>query len=319
MATRSTARLDRELGELASRQYGVIARGQLLALGFGAGAIRGRIRSGRLTPVHAGVYLVGHVARARLATEMAAVLACGRGAVVSHRSAAVLWGLVAGTAGAVPVDVTVRYGWAPNRHGIRVHRRDAVERGDLRPMDGLTVTSPARTLFDLASLVNLAELEAAAAEGERRHGVRSAALADQLERNRGRPGAAGLRSLVERAERPALSRSKAERRLIALLRAHRVPSPEANQRLAGFQVDLLWRSARVVVEFDGFAFHADRGAFERDRQRDAELQAQGYRVIRVTWRQLTDHPTAVVSRIRRTLAIAAREVDRAPIRDTIHR
>ena len=319
METRSTVGLERALRDLASRQFGVVARVQMLELGYAAGAIGGRVRSGRLTPVHAGVYLVGHIVRARLATEMAAVLACGGDAAVSHASAAVLWGLVPGTAGSRPVDVTVARDWPPVRPGIRAHRSRMLEPADLGAIGALSITSPARTLLDLGSVLTLGQLEAAAAEGERRHGVSIAALADQVERNRGRAGTAGLRSLIARTTKPALTRSNAERKLLTLLRAQRLPSPDPNQRIAEFEVDLLWREQRLVVEFDGFAFHGDRSAFERDRQRDAELQARGYRVMRVTWRQLVDHPAAVVSRIRRALAHARREVDRASIGDTIPR
>jgi very-short-patch-repair endonuclease len=297
----STARLERELSRLASRQHGVVARRQLLELGFGEGAVDGRVTAGRLTVVHRGVYLVGHTARARLATEMAAVLACGAGAVVSHRSAAVLWELVGGPNGHVRVDVTVAGDWAPSRSGVRVHRVGRLEVRDVTRMAGLPITTPARTLLDLAAALALAELETAAAQARRRYGVGSASLADQLERNDGRPGVPTLRALLESGERPALVRSKAERRLLALLRRSGCPNPEANQRIADFEVDLLWRHQRLVVEFDGFEFHADRAAFERDRRRDAELQARGYRVIRVTWRQLLDDPQAVVDRIQRTL------------------
>jgi very-short-patch-repair endonuclease len=183
-----------------------------------------------------------------------------------------------------------------------VHRSRSLEARDTGRIERLRVTSPARTIFDLAAECSAAELETVYAEAERRHGVARSALADQLERNRGRPGAGALRALLERSERPALTRSKAERKLLALLRHSGCPSPAANQRVARYEVDLLWERQRLVVEFDGFEFHSDRGAFERDRRRDAELQARGYRVIRVTWRQLIDDPEAVVDRIRRTLA-----------------
>jgi very-short-patch-repair endonuclease len=302
MRARSTGLVERGLARLASSQHGVVSRRQLLDLGFERGAVARRIEAGRLTRVHAGVYLVGHVARAPLATEMAAVLACGQGAALSHRSAAVLWGLVARPNGHVEAEVTVSRSWAPDRPGIRVHRRPGLMARDIALLDGLPTTGPARTLLDLGSRFRLEELEAAAAQAERRHGIGLEALTDQLDRNRNRVGAATLRSLVERVERPSLTRSSAERRLLRLLRAAGIPIPETNQMVAGLEVDLLWRAAHVAVEFDGFGFHADRAAFERDRVRDAELQARGYRVIRVTWRQLVDHPQAVVSRIRRVLA-----------------
>lgn len=299
----STALLDRRLSRLASGQHGVVTRAQLVDVGLGPSSIARRIDARRLVPVHAGVYLVGHLARAPLATEMAAVLACGRGAVVSHRSAGLIWRLVSPRRGHVGVDVTVPRAWSPRRAGVRVHRRTTLAPSDIVVLGRLPVTSPARTLLDLGSVLGLAALEGAAAEAERRHGVGLDSLADQLERNRGRVGAAALRAVVERGERPALTRSEAERRLLRLLRRAGIAAPEANVVVLGFEVDLLWRERRVAVELDGYAFHADRAAFERDRARDAELQAHGYRVVRVTWRQLVDHPEAVVSRIRRVIRL----------------
>ncbi len=115
-----------------------------------------------------------------------------------------------------------------------------------------------------------------------------------------------LAELVSSTPHPAFTRSAAERRLLALLRRGGCPEPEANQRIAGFEVDLVWREARLVAEFDGFEFHSGRVAFERDRRRDAELQALGFRVIRVTWRQLERAPEGVIDRIRRALALGIR-------------
>jgi very-short-patch-repair endonuclease len=318
MAARSTARLDRALAWLASRQHGVVARRQLLALGFSKAAIAGRIRAGRLIPIHAGVYLVGHGARPPLATEMAAVLACGPDAVVSHRSAAALWRLIDAPQGDC-IAVTVPRTWAPVRPGICVHRAASLTRRDRRLLRRVPISSPARTLLDLAALVELPELESLVADAERRTLIHTRELADQLERNPGRRGAATLRRLLERIERPALTRSEAERKMLATLRAGGLPSPQTNVWIAGFQVDFVWARAWVIVEVDGFAFHADRAAFERDRRRDAELQAHGYRTIRITWRQLVDDPSGVLDRIARTLAISAREVDRASIPGTIPR
>lgn len=318
MEARSTPRLDRALARLASRQHGVVARRQLLALGFSRGAIAVRIRAGRLIPIHAGVYLVGHRAWPPLAAEMAAVLACGPGALVSHRSAAALWRLIDPPRGN-RVTVTVQRAWAPVRPGIRIHRAASLLRRDRRLLRRIPITSPARTLLDLAALVELPELESLVADAGRRNLVRARELVDQLERNRGRRGAATLRRLLERIEGPALTRSEAERKMLSMLRSRGLPSPETNVWIAGFQVDFVWARASVIVEIDGFAFHADRAAFERDRHRDAELQARGYRVTRITWRQLVDDPRGVLDRIARILAISAREVDRASIRGTIPR
>jgi very-short-patch-repair endonuclease/predicted transcriptional regulator of viral defense system len=297
-----TLRLERGLARLASGQHGVVARRQLLRLGFGSGAIAARLRSGRLSRVHSGVYLVGHVARARLATEMAAVLACGTGAAISHASAARMWGIGKANAPRVPVHVTVASDWAPARAGIAVHRCRSLGPVDLRRLDGVPLTSPARTIIDLAASSRASELERAVAAALRLHGVGAEQLAEQARRHRGRPGVPRLTALLSSSPYPAFTRSRAERRLLALLRRSGCPDPDANQRIAGFEVDLVWREPRLVVEFDGYEYHSDRAAFERDRRRDAELQARGFRVIRVTWRQLVDAPDAVLGRIARTLA-----------------
>jgi len=132
--------------------------------------------------------------------------------------------------------------------------------------------------------------------------VRRRRLLDEVERNRRRRGTATLRAVLELDGGPARTRSEAERILLALLRRAALPSPETNARLGPYEVDFVWRQERLVVEVDGYAFHADRRAFERDRVRDGELQARGIRVIRVTWRQLTDRPETVLARIARALA-----------------
>jgi very-short-patch-repair endonuclease len=236
---------------------------------------------------------------------MAAVLACGTGAAISHRTAARMWGLGKPNAPRTPVHVTVAGDWAPARAGIAVHRCRSLEPVDLRRLDGVPVTSPARTIVDLAASSRASELETAVAAALRLRGVGAEQLAEQLRRDRGRPGVPRLSALLSSSPYPAFTRSRAERRLLALLRRSGCPEPEANRRVAGFEVDLLWRERRLVVEFDGYAFHSDRAAFERDRHRDAELAARGFRVIRVTWRQLVGRPEAVVDRIIRTLARAA--------------
>ncbi len=140
------------------------------------------------------------------------------------------------------------------------------------------------------------------AEAQRLDLVRPSELEQQLARNPGRRGSAVLRMVLGLEGGPAFTRSVAEARLLRLVRDARLPVPESNAIVAGYEVDLFWRHPRVVVEFDSFEFHADRRAFESDRLRDAELQAAGFRVIRVTWRQLVRHPDGVVDRIGRAIA-----------------
>jgi very-short-patch-repair endonuclease len=166
----------------------------------------------------------------------------------------------------------------------------------------MPVTSPARTLSDLAGVLHAEVHELAVAEAISRGLVHLDALREQLTRDGPRPGAKSLRSLLDRDEAPALTRSVAERKLLRLLRASPLPSPVTNARVGRYEVDFLWHKERLIVEVDGFAWHSSRHAFERDRERDAELQAAGYRVLRVTWRQLTREPNAVIQRIARALA-----------------
>jgi very-short-patch-repair endonuclease len=157
---------------------------------------------------------------------------------------------------------------------------------------GIPVTTPARTILDLAATAEAHELERALEQARLRHLV---SARDLGRRSRDRPGAARLRALLE--QEPTLTRSEAERRLLALLAAAQLPSPRTNVRVLGHEVDALWPRQRLVVEVDGFAFHGGRDAFEHDRARDAELHAHGYRVIRVTWRQLTGRPEILTARL----------------------
>jgi very-short-patch-repair endonuclease len=200
------------------------------------------------------------------------------------------------------VDVTVVGSWARRRPGIRVHLAARLERRDGRRLDGIPVTSPARTLLDLAAVVTADAFERALAEAEARQLVRERDLADVLARNRGCRGAGALRAFIG-GNRPVLQRSRAERKLLSLVRAAGLPLPEVNARVGRFEVDFLWREERLIVETDGYAFHGGRAAFERDRRRDAELQAASWRVMRVTWRQLLYERDGVLARIAGALGI----------------
>jgi very-short-patch-repair endonuclease len=226
---------------------------------------------------------------------MAAIFACGRDAAISHRSAARLWKLI--EARPKDIEVTVRRAWRPARPGIRVYATRFLTNAEVRRIQRIPVTSPARTILDLAASTPTDELERIVAEAYAQRLVGKGELVGVLERNRGRTGAAPLRRLVEGDGDPARIRSRAEHRLLKLLRASPLPAPETNGRVGPHEIDLLWREERLAVEFDSWSFHSGRPKFERDRIRDAELQARGYRVIRVTWRQLTRDPAAVVARL----------------------
>lgn len=199
--TRSRLGPDEAIARLAARQHGVVSRAQLRSAGIGDGSIARRIQSSRLHRVHRGVYLVGHTAAPPRSREMAAVLACGPRAAVSHRSAAGLWGLLSPDRLSA-VDVTVVDSWAQSRPGVEVHLARRLEKRDVRQLDSIPITSPARTLLDLAAVVPPDAFERALAEAEARRLVHQRDLADVLSRNRGRRGAATLRAFSSvRAQR----------------------------------------------------------------------------------------------------------------------
>jgi very-short-patch-repair endonuclease len=295
-------RPDAVIAELAAGQHGVVIRRQLVAGGgVSAHAIDYRVRVGRLQVLYRGVYRVGPVP-APWEPEMAAVLACGDTAVLSHRSAAAVWGFGPGRSNPRGVDVTISGGHPRPGPGVRVHRVGALPSTETTTAHGIPITTPVRTLFDLAGVVGERAVEQALAEAERRGLATSRQLAKLTARHSGRAGVGAVRRLLRRAAPPAFTRSEAEERFLALIRPARLPAPEVNVNLLGFEVDFLWRQARLVVETDGFAYHASADAFERDRTRNTSLTLAGFRVLRFTWRQLVDEPRTVVDQVEQALA-----------------
>ena len=196
------------------------------------------------------------------------------------------------------IDVIVRSG-AHSRPGLRVHRVRALDPADVRRRAGLPVTAPARTLVDLAGVLETARLDAAFERARTSRLLRPADVREALGRSPGRRGAPAVRALVD--DRPGLTRSAAERRLLDLLARGGLPRPMTNIRVSGHEVDMLWREARLVVEVDGYAWHRGRRSFEHDRRRDADLQVAGFRVLRFTWRRIRDEPEAVLVTLARAL------------------
>lgn len=284
---------------IAARQLGVVTTWQLRAAGWGRGMVSRRLASGRLTHLHRGVYAVGRPLLPG-ARELAAVLACGADAVVSHRSAAVLWGLT--TVPPAEVEVSVVAKNRKSRRGVRVHRLSTLDARDRTERNGIPVTSPARTLIDFAASASADDLEWALAQARAMRLVGDWELSAALGRAANHPGMVAVRAALKREGGPRLTRSEAERLLLRLIRDAKLPEPQANARVAGYEVDFLWPDARVIVEVDGFAFHSHRSAFERDRTRDMVLRDAGYEVIRVTWRQIVEQPLRVVAHIARALA-----------------
>ena len=289
----------------AARQHGIVARGQLLHLGLDSAAISRRVARGRLHPVHAGVYAVGHASLTLRARWMAAVLRGGRHAVLSHRAAGALWQVVAPSSG--PIDVTVATGRAAPP-GLRFHCLPIGE-DERTIVDGIPVTCPARTLCDLARSFDEQGLARAVHEAEVRRLGGALSMPDVLARYPGRHGSGTARRVLGRRAQPAGITSNAfEAGFLDLVKAAGLPTPRVRPelRVGGrkLEPDFVWDDARVIVETDGREVHLTADAFERDRARDRMLQAHGWRVVRVTWRQARFEGAAVASDLRRLLGCA---------------
>jgi very-short-patch-repair endonuclease len=229
------------------------------------------------------------------------VLACGPGAVLSHRAAAALLGL-SRNGGRWPA--VTRPGRAPQRRpGIDVHGSRALTLADTRREDGIPCTSPARTLLDLAEVTGPAELTRAIERAEELRIFDGRAVEEVLARANGRRGGARLTAALQAWAEPAFTRSEAERRLLRRIHEAGLPAPMVNRWVAGYEVDMYWPAARLVVEIDGFEFHRSRPAFEADRARDADLGDAGIRVLRVTWRQITHDVQTLLARIARAASL----------------
>ena len=285
---------------LAARQHGLVTFQQLTALGISKTAISYRMRIGRLHPIHRGVYAVGHPRLSLAARFLAAALASGSDAAVSHVSAAILWGLLTDFGG--PTDVTVARR-VHSRRGIRLHCVRRLDPADLTVRDGIPLTTVTRTLLDLADTASDAALRRATRLAQVDRLTTEQAIRQQLARSNGRRGAHRLAALI--SDGPAPTRSELEDRLLDLIRANDLPPPKVNAVLRNathtFEVDFLFPDQRVVVETDGWRYHGDRISRRRDADKQAVLEASGFRVIRLTWDQVKDQPDQTVRRIGRLL------------------
>ena len=293
---------DQKIASIAGIQRGRVSRRQLLAAGISPGVIARLVRRQMIFRLHSGVYAVGHLAPIELGREVAALLAVGEGALLSHHSAAALWGLEPAAAGDRLVHVLVSREPRRNLRGVKVHRTRVLGPQDVRMREGLPVTSPARTLLDIAGLVTDRQLERALDQARVERLLRTAELEELMARGFGLPGRRALAALVAHQAGSALTRSEAEERFLDLIRRAQLPAPEVNTRVHGYEVDFLWRAQRLVVEIDGFRFHSTRRAFEGDRRKDATLKAAGLATMRVTWDQIEHEPLAVTARLGQALA-----------------
>lgn len=298
------------IAELAGRQHGVVARAQLRRLGFGSGAIDRRIELGRLHVVHQAVFAVGHRLLTIEGRWMAAVLAGGRGATLSHSSAADLHGLTALRRPHAHVTAPRRL---RARRGISFHESTLpADEYDLR--DGIPVTTVARTLIDLAAVTSMVRLEQAVARAEHRGLADSPSLAELVTRYPGRRGMAALRTVLAAGRLGGIAASELELRFLEFLDSRRLPRPQVNQPLepAGRRmiVDCLWPAERLVVELDGRGHHGHEQAFEADRARDLALAAAGYVAVRVTWWRLHQEPDELERELREALRARAAHLAR---------
>jgi hypothetical protein len=288
---------DRTLAALALRQHGVVTRWQLLAAGISARSIEKRLDKGSLIRVHRGVYRVGHVAPSVEAEYMAAVLACGDGSLLCGRAAAHLLGLIRGNPAPDP-EVATR----TERHvpGLRTERMRHGDSHDATTRMAIPVTTPARTLVDLAAVVHRGELARAAHEAGIRHGTTPEDVEAVLARRPTSAGARVLRDVLWGEQGKTLS--KLERAFLKLLRDARLPLPMTNRLAGGRLVDCRWPERKLTVELDSYRYHRSRHAWELDRKRERQAYARGDDFRRYTWGDVVEHPAPTVRELRSVLA-----------------
>jgi Transcriptional regulator, AbiEi antitoxin/Protein of unknown function (DUF559) len=290
---KATAKRERALSALAKRQHGVISRRQLIDGGLGVRTISRRVEAGQLHQLHRGVYLFGDGRVNRRAEWMAAVLACGDAALLSHRSACALWGFARSKR--VPIDVTSAIG--RQRPGIAVHE-GGICNEDRAKVDRIPVTTVARTLFDVAEVKDEDGLWRAAEEADRLRLLSVQDLEAVCGRCPGRRALRPIRRLIDAVRMPEDTQSPLEDRILELCREYNLPMPVTGTTVLGHEADAFWPAQRVTVEADSWKFHGHREAFERDRTRDAAMQVEGYRVIRLTHRRLMREPAAIADQLR---------------------
>ena len=275
------------MAALAARQHSVASGAQLMRLGFDRRWIELALAHGRLFRLYRGVYAVGHPGVSAQGWTMAAVLALGPHAVASHRSAAALHRLLPSWPKEPEVTVAAKRG---SRAGIRVHTSRRLVRAQTTRRENIPVTTPARTIVDLADTEPRRILEKAMAEGEALRLVYRSTIAEELQRSPGRTGAAKIEAILA-SDHLARTISDLEEAFLGWIRTTDLPEPELNQPIIGFSVDGIWREQRVVLELDSLRFHNTRVRFEQDRRRDIALQIAGYRVVRITRARLDEPKT----------------------------
>jgi hypothetical protein len=283
-----------QLQRLVRAQFGVVTLQQLLVLSFSEKEVRTRVSSGHLRRLHRGVYAAGPLRLSRSGRFLAAALAVGDGAALSHRSAAAYWEFLPAPEGHVHVSVARS---VKRRRGVVLH---VVRDTEATRHRGMPITTPNRTLLDLAASPLPDEpLARAVHEAEVQRRASAPSLLSYCAEATGRPGVKRLRELV--APGPAPTRNRFEDRFLRLLADHGLPRPVCNTKLHGIEVDFHWPDARLVVEADGLRVHDTPYARRRDRRKQARLEEHGMRVLRVGWEQVTGEPARTAVRVRRAL------------------
>jgi very-short-patch-repair endonuclease len=283
-------------------EVGVVSRERLLAAGVGRGAIARGVDAGRLRAVFRGVYAVGHVALSRDGQWMAALLACGRGAALSHRAAGAKWNVLAGPV--MPIDVITTSASGRKLAGIRAHRM-LLDPVDAVVIDDLRVTTPSRTIVDLAGMLEGRALRDVVERAQDLRRFDADDIAATLDRVAARRGTRRLEDLITLlAPDRERARSHLERLFLALTRKAMLPKPMVNYEIAGRCRDFAWREQRLVVETDGYRYHASRQARRRDNRRDRHLTALGWRPVRFTYEEVAFEPAEVAEELGNLLRLA---------------
>jgi len=285
------------VAELAARQWGVVSRAQLRRLAVPGATVDYWVATRRLLVVHRGVYAPGHRALRAEGYRLAAVLACGAGAVLSHRSAAAHWGLLATEQTVIDVTAPRSRDGVP---GIRLHRSRSLDARDTTTHEAIPITTIARTLLDLAATVPEGRLERALAQAERLQLYDHRAITDLLARSNGHRGKGALARATRQT--PHLTRSELEVAFRKLVRRAGLPDPLENFILDApdhprLEVDFYFPAHNLVIELDGWETHRTRAAFKSDRRKDAALTSAGYRVMRFTYEDVVHEPDTVVARL----------------------
>jgi predicted transcriptional regulator of viral defense system/very-short-patch-repair endonuclease len=304
---RDKVRSQQRLAVLAARQYGVVSSRQLVGLGYSRNAIRHAVATSRLHRAHRGVYAVGHSALSPHGRCLAAVLACGRGAVLSHESAGWLWGFLPRPPVRAEVTVPSR---GHRRGGIHTHHSISITSDERGELEEIPVTSAPRTLLDLAPSGPAKRLERAVERAERLGHLDLIDIDAILRRRAGAPGAKRLFEALDIYRDPAFSRARSELLFLDLIKKARLPRPAINTYVCGHEVDAYWEEERFAVEVDGWGTHQTRVAFESDPLRQENLKLAGIDSIRITARRIEREPQHVAERLGRLLTQRRHELGR---------